>query len=150
MSVGQSWAAAGLVWRIGERGERTALLELWAHVGSAARLVGRTEVWARRVGHLTLIARLRVSAATATIATTAGTSGSATHLVAHIAMRRLRGFATEMSRLRAGTKGGLRALFRKKEENMLAICKLRYVQVKQDIGNIFLMPKEAMLLVPEM
>lgn len=141
MSVGKSWAAAGLVWRIGERGERTALLELWAHVGSAARLVGRAKVRPRRVGHLALIARLRVSAATATIATTTGTRGSATHLVAHIAMRRLGGFATEMGRLRAGTKGGLRTLFRFKK-NMLAIFKLRYAQVKQNIRDVFECPKE--------
>ena len=143
MSVGQSWAAAGLVWRIGERGERTALvaMELWAHVGSAARLVGRAEVRARRVGHLTLITRLRVSAAAATIATTTGTSRSATNLVAHIAMRRLGGFATEMGRLRAGTKGGLRTLFRFKK-NMLAIFKLRYAQVKQNIRDVFECPKE--------
>ena len=107
--VGQSRTAAGLVWRVGERGKRASsvgAVELRAHVRTGARLVGsRTEVGTWRVRHLTLVARLGVSATTATlvrIAATARTSGRA-----HITMRRLGRFATKMGGLGTGTKGGL-------------------------------------------
>lgn len=115
MSVGQSWAAAGLVWRVRERRERTSLVgvELRTHVGSGARLVGRAEVGAWRVGHLALITRLRVSAAAATLVMIATTTR--TGRGAHIAMGGLGRFATEVGGLRTGAKGGLLAhLFKRK------------------------------------
>ena len=121
--VGQSRTAAGLVWRVGERGKRASsvgAVELRAHVRTGARLVGsRTEVGTRRVRHLALVARLGVSATTATlvrIAATARTGGCA-----HITMRRLGRFATEMGGLGTGTKGCLGS-----RTNLLAGSKIRF------------------------
>ena len=123
MRVGQSRTAAGLVWRVGERGKRASsvgAVELRAHVRTGARLVGsRTEVGTRRVRHLALVARLGVSATTATlvrIAATARTGGCA-----HITMRRLGRFATEMGGLGTGTKGCLGS-----RTNLLAGSKIRF------------------------
>lgn len=96
--------------RVGER-HRAALVravELRPHVGTATRLVGsRTEVGARRVWHLPLVARLRISATTAALVRVAPTSGARAHVVAHIAVCGLGGFATEV--LRAGTERSLRS-----------------------------------------
>ena len=121
MGGGQGRATTGLVRRVGEGRERTTLtgaaVELRTHVRTSARLVGRAEVGAWRVVHLTLVAGLRVATATATATTTTTTtlitastrtSRSISHMVAHIAMSRLRGFTTKVSRLSsARTKGSL-------------------------------------------
>lgn len=103
MGSSQGRTATGLVRRVGERSERTSLtgaMELRAHVGTGTRLVGRTEVMTWRVGHLTLVAGLRIAATAATlvrIATTTRTGGSTSHMVAHIAVSRLGGFAAKVS-----------------------------------------------------
>ena len=139
MRVGQSRTAAGLMWRVGERSERASsvgAVELRTHVGTGARLVGsRTEVGTWRVGHLTLVAGLGVSATTTTlvrIAATARTSGRGSHLVAHITVCRLGRFATEMGRLGTGTKGGLR-----RRTNLLVKKRKRKRKIKISNGNYF-------------
>lgn len=101
-------AARCLVRRVRER-HLSALVravELRTHVGTTARLVGsRSEGGARRVGHLRLVARLRVSATTAALMRVATTSGARAHVVAHVAVGRLGGFTTEV--LRTGTERSL-------------------------------------------
>lgn len=107
MRVCKGRAAVRLVRRIREGCQRTALaVELRAHVGATARLVGSlSEVRARRVWHLSLVARLGVSAATAALVRVATASRSVTHVVAHVAVGRLGGLATQV--LRAGTERSL-------------------------------------------
>lgn len=104
MRIGERRAAVGLVRRVREGRQRTTLvgaMELRAHVGSSARLVGGlSEVRARRVWHLSLVARLRVSAATAALVRVATTSRTATHVVAHVAVGRLGRLATQVLRAR--------------------------------------------------
>lgn len=84
-------------------------MELRSHVGTTARLVRRAEIGTRGVRHLALIgSRLRVSTTTATLVMiTTASSRTTSHMVAHVTVRRLRRFASQMSRLRSGTKGGL-------------------------------------------
>lgn len=115
MGGGQGRTTTGLVRRVGEGRERTTLtgpVELRTHVGTSARLIGGAEVGTWRVVHLTLVTGLRIATTTATttlvITAATGTGRSISHMVAHIAVSRLRGFATEVSRLSsAGTKGSL-------------------------------------------
>lgn len=107
MRVGESRAAVCLVRRVRERRQRTALVvELRPHVGTTARLVrSLSEIRARRVGHLSLVARLGVSAATATLVRVATASRTVTHVVAHVAVGRLGRLATQM--LRTGAERSL-------------------------------------------
>lgn len=111
VGVGQGRAAVGLVRRVGEGAHRATLagaVELRAHVGTAPGLVGGAEVGTRRVGHLALVARLRVSSTAAALVRITAPTGATTHVVAHITVRRLGGFASQVSGLRTGTQGGLR------------------------------------------
>lgn len=77
--------------------------ELGAHVRSAAVLVGvRAEVGTRE-GHLALVSGLRVATPATTavmgIATTTRRAGISDVISTHVAVGRLRGFASQMSRL---------------------------------------------------
>ena len=105
MRIGKRRAAVGLVRRVREGRQRTTLvgaMELRAHVRTTARLVGGlSEVRARRVWHLSLVARLGVSAATAALVRVATASRTVPHVVAHVAMGRLGRLATQVLRARA-------------------------------------------------
>ena len=81
--------------------------ELRAHVRTTTVLVGvRTEAGTGE-RHLALVARLRVTApaTTAMIASSGRTRIS--HVIAHVAVGRLRGFASQMSRLRTVSERSL-------------------------------------------
>ena len=105
---GQRWAAVGLG-RVRERRHRACLVgRMVLGVHTTPGLVGSAEAGTRRVGHLALIIRLRVSAATATLMVITTTTGATAHVVTHVAVCRLGRFASQMCRLRTGPKGGLR------------------------------------------
>lgn len=106
MGVGQSRAAISLVRRVGERRDRSSLvgaMELRGHVGTASMLIGgRPEVWIRREGHLSLVSRLGKSASASGAVMGIAVRVPRTrisHVITHIAVSRLRGFASEVSGL---------------------------------------------------
>lgn len=107
MRVRQGRATVSLVRRVRERrSEGTSLvmaMELRSHIRTTSGLIWcRSEAGAWRVGHLALITGLRVSATSAAlvrVTTTTGASGTTGHVVAHVAMSRLGGFAAQVTGL---------------------------------------------------
>lgn len=107
MRVGQGRTAVSLMGRVREGSEGSPLVvagELGAHVRSAAVLAGvRAEVGTRGEGHLALVSGLRVATPATTavmgIATTTRRAGISDVISTHVAVGRLRGFASQMSRL---------------------------------------------------
>lgn len=83
-------------------------VELMSHVGSASGLVrSRTVVGPWGIGHLTLVARLRITTSTTTLMGIAAASRAVCDMITHITMSRLGRFASEMAGLRSGCKGSL-------------------------------------------
>lgn len=110
--VGQGWASVALVRRVWEVPKRRSSLivavELMSHVGSASGLVrSRTVVGPWGIGHLTLVARLRITTSTTTLMGIAAASRAVCDMITHITMSRLGRFASEMAGLRSGCKGSL-------------------------------------------
>lgn len=108
MRAGQGGTA--LVRRVREGCEWSSLaMELRSHAGSASVVGIRPEAWVRRERHLSLVTRLRKSASATTVMgiVPSRTRASVAHVVTHVTVSRLRGFASKMGRLGSGSEWSL-------------------------------------------